>query len=126
MLNAQMIVKAFWINLILDVDTGGPSTFKHSYDVDVVGGLSVAGTGIDDYGRIHRASHTSSYFCMVFQANYRFGHAQASTCGIPGHRDTSESRPLRDSGRNGVVRPPIDNLRVTNHVSQEGDHSFQV
>ena len=48
MLNAQMIVKALWINLIVDVDASGPSRFQHPYGVDYVGGLSVTGPGIDD------------------------------------------------------------------------------
>jgi hypothetical protein len=47
MLDAQMIVKTFGINLVLYVEASGASTLKYSYGVDDMGGLSVPRAGID-------------------------------------------------------------------------------
>jgi hypothetical protein len=66
MLDAHMIVKAFWINLVLYVDASGPSTLKYSYGVDDMGGLTVPRAGIDYYGNIYCSSHPTSDFCDIF------------------------------------------------------------
>src|ERR1700730_216346 len=105
MLHAHVVMKPFRIDLILQVDAGGASVFKRPYSVSNMCGLTEPSPDVNNHGNIHYGRDGARRFCHIFQGEIRFHHTSGVAEGTTRQVEPSESDPLGNSGRNGIVDP---------------------
>src|SRR6267378_354920 len=126
MLSAHVVVKSFWINLVLQVNAGGPRMFKYPHRVDDMSRLPESSSNVDHHGNIHYRGDGASGRCHIFQGEIRFHHSRGVTERTAGQVESPKSNPFSGPSRNGVVDArSSDNPRALYHLVQDSRHSFR-
>src|ERR1700674_4335977 len=126
MLLARMVVKPFRINLVLQVNAGGPRFFKQVDHVNDMSRLAESSPNINHDGNINCIGDGQSGFHHICQSEIRFHH----TCRIPertaGQVESTKSNLFCSPSGNDVVDTGrSDNTRLVDHFAQHGCHPFR-
>src|SRR5258708_5775829 len=126
MLSAHVVVKPFRINLVLQVNPGGPRMFEYPHRVDNMGRLAESCPNVDHHGNIHYAGDSAGSRCHIFQGEIGFHHSRGVTERTAGQVERPKSNLFSSLSCNGVVDARgSDNPRAFYHFVQDSGHSFR-